>query len=771
MSYYISTEPEIIRQGILPISTTNVSSISSNFYSNIVVLGYQNENLNRGCIEIHRYNIDNDTWFDKIKIDGPHENSYFGKSVDMDWDGERIMVGANTAANVYIYDWDGGQFQNYSNIIEGPGAPGSEFGFSVSIAKNRPDVISIGSPGDNMMYVYQLENDTWIQRFSNSGVDINNLIPYSNLGEAVYDSSNNVITNSIYNRYGEVVKMSSGGDYVIVGQPGTPLLSINTYNTTNFDIIDSQYHDETVYYIIEDETTYYGEDFYEPEPETGMYKSVFVHTKDPYYVKNVNYNRQLGSVRVFNSDNASWDLSNTQVGNLLYGERNCGITSPERSYLNDGEDWIFRTEYGGWGLPGFGLSCDISSDGRYIVVGAPLYSSSEPLSTHDGKVYTYELKDNIWVELNTVTHGISSFYKNNGQLVAPRYGLNVRLDYSGNRLVVNGSIYRSDLLGIYDFVEKSWVAARNIYFYKKSSNLPDSVLETSDGKTIIMSRTDNNQNTILFADVDLTQIIFGNNLMSGFISAHDVYSRGKLGIGVTPSDTSPYYLKVKSPDGVQENIVEIASTTNEAETMSVNGIHFLGNVDNSGFFRELNDPITSCKILSGHNAQQLYDISNSAYLTISIPTDISAYGVTMKDCIVCTNGGKVGIAQSNPQYQLDVNGDINFTGNLIKNGVITSWTALTLLNGWENYGFEFYNCQYRKSVDGRVYLRGLVKSGTVGSVIATLPLGFRPERTELFGIHAGGIAGRVDVRNNGEIHFIAGNNSYVQLDGLSFDAV
>lgn len=762
---YVGTEPELVRQGILPYSTTNVSSISTNFYSNIVVLGYQNEDVNRGCIEIHRYNTDSNTWVDKIKIDGPYQNSYFGKSVDMDWDGERIVVGANTAANVYIYDWDGGQFQNYSNIIEGPGVPGSGFGFSVSIAKNSPDVISIGSPGDNMMYVYQLENDTWTQRFSNTGVDINNLIPYSNVGQPVYDSSNNVVTNSEYNRYGEVVRMSSGGDYVIVSQPGTPLLSINTFNTTNFDIIDSQYHDEDV--MIPPEN---------PWEDPIYYENVFVHTLNAL-TRYTNYNRQLGSVRVFKSDDASWGLSNTQVGNLVYGERNFSIDTG-RSYFANSDSptgYSISWQENGWGFPGFGLSCDITSDGKYIVVGAPLYGGDRTEEGHEGKVYTYELRDNIWVEINTVTHGFPASYA----LYTPRYGLNVRLDYSGKRLVVNGSIDTNDILGVYDFAESLWSPITPIFLYQRNigGTAPESVLETVDGKIVIMSRTEDNQNTIFFSNNELTQFIYGNNLITGYVTAHDVYSRNKLGIGVTPSDTSGYYLKVKSPDGVQENIVEISSTTDNFSERSVSGIEFIGNFALTASGNEFNEPATSCRLVSGYREApaEFYDVINNAYFSIRVPESFGFYDepqITLKDCITCTNSGNVGISNTNPQYQLDVDGDINSSSRYLGGGA-TGWVAPAFQNFFTNYNNGYNTAGYKRDITGRVHLRGLITTNgpyQLGQVIFTLPTGFRPVATELFSVHASGGTGRIDVDNSGQVIYQSGTPQYIQLDGLSFSA-
>jgi len=57
----------------------------------------------------------------------------------------------------------------------------------------------------------------------------------------------------------------------------------------------------------------------------------------------------------------------------------------------------------------------------------------------------------------------------------------------------------------------------------------------------------------------------------------------------------------------------------------------------------------------------------------------------------------------------------------------TGWRAATLLNGWLNYGDIWEPAGYRR-MNGQVYLRGLVKLGTVGAYtpIFTLPYGFRP---------------------------------------------
>ena len=54
-----------------------------------------------------------------------------------------------------------------------------------------------------------------------------------------YDANQNLILNSNYNRYGENIKLSGFGDYIVVGQPGALLSNIFSADATNFQIVDS----------------------------------------------------------------------------------------------------------------------------------------------------------------------------------------------------------------------------------------------------------------------------------------------------------------------------------------------------------------------------------------------------------------------------------------------------------------------------------------------------------------------------------------------------
>jgi len=80
----------------------------------------------------------------------------------------------------------------------------------------------------------------------------------------------------------------------------------------------------------------------------------------------------------------------------------------------------------------------------------------------------------------------------------------------------------------------------------------------------------------------------------------------------------------------------------------------------------------------------------------------------------------------------------------------TAWAGVTFQNSWTNYGSSYQNAQYRKLGDV-VQARGAVKSGTVGTVIFTLPAGFRPPAKTVFPADLNGAYGRLEVGTDGTV--------------------
>ena len=103
-----------------------------------------------------------------------------------------------------------------------------------------------------------------------------------------------------------------------------------------------------------------------------------------------------------------------------------------------------------------------------------------------------------------------------------------------------------------------------------------------------------------------------------------------------------------------------------------------------------------------------------------------------------------------------------------------SWIAPTLLNGWVNLGGVTATSGYYKDEFGLVRLRGYIKSGitTQGTILFTLPLGYRPAATEGFMVYAndGASIGTISISSGGNVAFITGSSLDMSLSGVSFRA-
>jgi len=102
-------------------------------------------------------------------------------------------------------------------------------------------------------------------------------------------------------------------------------------------------------------------------------------------------------------------------------------------------------------------------------------------------------------------------------------------------------------------------------------------------------------------------------------------------------------------------------------------------------------------------------------------------------------------------------------------------TALSLQNSWVNFAAGSYsNAGAWMSQDKTVFLKGIISSGTVtsGTLLATLPVGMRPERIAICVVYfANGAIGAIAINPSGQITAqTALNSTYTSLDGVSFRA-
>ena len=100
--------------------------------------------------------------------------------------------------------------------------------------------------------------------------------------------------------------------------------------------------------------------------------------------------------------------------------------------------------------------------------------------------------------------------------------------------------------------------------------------------------------------------------------------------------------------------------------------------------------------------------------------------------------------------------------------VLEQWNAPTLLNSWVNKGSPVNPTGYWKDPFGVVHLRGVVKSGTVGQAIFTLPIGYRPANDELYAVVSNDVFGSCNVTSAGNVVAYTGSNVYFCMDGITF---
>lgn len=100
-----------------------------------------------------------------------------------------------------------------------------------------------------------------------------------------------------------------------------------------------------------------------------------------------------------------------------------------------------------------------------------------------------------------------------------------------------------------------------------------------------------------------------------------------------------------------------------------------------------------------------------------------------------------------------------------------------LQNGWVAYGSPYNLPGYRITMDGLVYVRGVIKDGVTGSgtLLFTLPEGYRPDATKIFALAKAGGAGNweVEIAANGQV-VIGPRNAdatWSSLDNITFTAM
>lgn len=96
------------------------------------------------------------------------------------------------------------------------------------------------------------------------------------------------------------------------------------------------------------------------------------------------------------------------------------------------------------------------------------------------------------------------------------------------------------------------------------------------------------------------------------------------------------------------------------------------------------------------------------------------------------------------------------------------WNIPTYTNSWTSYGAGFAPARYMK-VGNIVFVSGLVRSGTIGLPVFTLPVGYRPAYSVSTASQANNVFSLLEILSNGQVTPQTGSNAYFSLD-ISFIA-
>lgn len=489
------------------LSGYGASAVSMSFDTNTLVISNAQASSKTGTFSTFTYTPQNNAgtgnvWSSAITVNGT-SNSEFGQSASMNYDGTRIAVGAPNIGKVYIYDWTGSGWSNYSNIIQCPVTTSSNnFGFSVSISSDLGDRVAIGAPGINTAYIYELKsNNQWTQTWKHQETTLKSLITCA----TSVNSSGYVSVDSEYNNYGYSVALSLYGDFLAIGAPGTDLAEVSSSNSDHN-----------------------GSSFSTTENSTGNIKfgpHVGIGYEDP----DMEVVGQLGFVQVYKgglTNTQSWWTSNALVGQTMYGD--AGVHEVDFDVTGYRANWYGTSRWWKepWSMPRMGFTVDISDDGTRVVAGSPSFSMKGFQSeTWTGKIELFDFSSslNAWVK------SLSPLF---GATMRGSTGHSFKLNSSNNRIVTQD--LNSGGFSIMDYSGSSWYQNGNKNSWMSGTPTYGSTVLTActitNGAVIVSANPGQNNGQVQFYNYLLTNTLAGNTLIGGYMAADEIF----LG----PSDNS-----------------------------------------------------------------------------------------------------------------------------------------------------------------------------------------------------------------------------------------
>jgi len=452
--------------------------------------------------KVYAYNESANTWTQEYSTTGP---SGFGQDVSCTWDGDIAVVGSPLENNVYVYSANTSTSSIWSNpvttTIERNAAtllysvshtPSINFGYSVSLSKNDGSFLAIGAPGDStpndhgevwVLYLYSSINNQLVYKVRNSnsgGYTLYNNNLFTPTYPVVNDGTDYYYITTSGHRIGHSVHISSYGEYLAIGAPGTPV-----------DVI-------------------YGSGNSVPNIQHVTTGTVFLYTKSRISDDYLQSIAMLGHIQVLYSTDSWNTMTSTDF-----------ITGNSEQGLQDLTLSIGQAN--AWDFPSCGEKVKISTDGTYVFGGSPRYGfAGSQGGAHWGKIESWK-RDGLEM--------ILSPGRVIGQQPGDRLGKYFDIDFSGKRLAClllkAPSSYATPYgnfqggLMVYDFNGQA--------FFEVTNEIIDTIGQNGNVDGLLGSVCISRGNTVSVSAVNgsfipsfyfkLTQTIDGNTLTGGYLAA------------------------------------------------------------------------------------------------------------------------------------------------------------------------------------------------------------------------------------------------------------
>ena len=369
-----------------------------------------------------------------VDLDGEASGDSFGWRTGISSDGNTVIIGATRndgtgtdAGHARVYRFDGSAWIQLGDDIDGEAA-GDQSGFSVDM-NNDGDTVVIGARRNDgngsdsgHARIYQFDGADWIQL----GTDINGERYGDNagVGVAMNGEGNTVIVGSYFNDDGGYRSGSArvftfdGLDWV---QTGSDIDGESSGDWSGYQVAMSEDGDTVV------TTSFFNDGI--NGTESGHARAYFFDGAD-WIQKGTDIDGEAAGDRSGGAVGMSADGNSIVVG-AIFNDGTTGTDSGHaRAYRFDGTDWVQR----GSDIDGeragdrTGYSVAMSADGNTVVTGAYV---SDDNGTNAGHARVYQYVGSEWVQVGSDIDGEAA-----GDLA----GISVAVNHNGTTVIVGASL-------------------------------------------------------------------------------------------------------------------------------------------------------------------------------------------------------------------------------------------------------------------------------------------------------------------------------------------